>query len=118
MPVAVRSLTWVQAVAADGGPLQPVGQLSGEQHVAQLAVAVGLEAAPSGIIGNQVFPGRQEREVDTAETVQESGHGDHAAGPALPQPLQQQIGQQEVTQVVHAKSHPKSVLGASRTHHT
>lgn len=39
----------MEAVAGDAGALQPVGKLSGEQNVAQLAIAVGLEVAPQGL---------------------------------------------------------------------
>lgn len=38
--------TWVEAVAGDAGALKPVGQLSGEQNIAQLAIAVGLKVVP------------------------------------------------------------------------
>lgn len=112
------ALTWVEAVAGDAGALQPVGQLPGEQHVAQLAVAVGLEVVPGGLTGRHVPAGSQQREVDVAKAVQERGHGDHPAGRALPQSLQEQVGEQEVTQVVHAERHSEAVLGASWTHYT
>lgn len=107
----------MEAVAGDAGALQPVGQLPGEQHVAQLAVAVGLKVVPGGLSGHHVPAGSQQREVDVAKAVQECGHGDHPAGRALLQSLQEQVGEQEVTQVVHAERHSETVLGASWTHY-
>lgn len=110
--------TWVEAVAGDVGALQPVGQLSGEQNITQLAVAVGLNVVPGGLTGHQVLVGIQQREVDVAEAMQKCGHGDHPAGPALLQSLQEEAGEQEVTQVVYPKRHAKTLLGVSRTHYT
>lgn len=39
----------MEAVTGDTGTLQPVGQLPGEQHITQLAVAVGLKVVPGGL---------------------------------------------------------------------
>ena len=47
--------TWVQAVAGDVGSLQPLGELVGEEHVAQLTVAVRGEELPAVFAGAQVF---------------------------------------------------------------
>lgn len=110
--------TWVEAVAGDVGALQPVGQLSGEQNITQLAVAVGLKVVPGGLTGHQVLVGIQQREVDVAEAMHECGHGDHSAGPALLQSLQEETGEQEVTQVVYPKCHAKTLLSVSRAHYT
>lgn len=110
--------TWVEAVAGDVGALQPVGQLSGEQNITQLAVAVGLKVVPGALTGHQVLVGIQQREVDLAEAMQKCGHGDHSAGPALLQSLQEEAGEQEVTQVVYPKCHAKTLLSVSRTHYT
>lgn len=75
--------TWVEAVAGDAGALQPVGQLSGEQNIAQLAIAVGLKVAPRGLSGHRVLLGIQQWEVDIAKAMQECSHSNHTAGPAL-----------------------------------
>lgn len=46
--------TWVQAVAGDVGPSQPLGELMGEEYITQFAVAVGLEKLPAEPAGAQV----------------------------------------------------------------
>lgn len=46
--------TWVQAVAGDIGPSQPLGELMGEEYITQFAVAVGLEKLPAEPAGAQV----------------------------------------------------------------
>lgn len=40
-------VTWVDAVAGDLASFQLLGELVGEEHVAQFAVAVGLEELPA-----------------------------------------------------------------------
>lgn len=47
--------TWVHTVAGDTGALQPPGQFQCEEHVAQLAVAVGLEELPAEAASAQVL---------------------------------------------------------------
>lgn len=111
-------LTWVEAVAGDAGALQPVGQLPGEEHVTELTVAVGPKVAPGRLTGHQILVGSQQREVDVAEAVQKCSHSDHSAGRAPLQPLQEQVGEQEVTQVVHAERHSEAILSASWTYYT
>lgn len=110
--------TWVEAVAGDAGALQPVGQLSGEQNVAQLAIAVGLKVAPRGLSGHRVLLGIQQREVHAAKAVQQRGHGDHAAGPAPLQPLQQEVSEQKMAQVVDSECGAEALRGAAGTHYT
>lgn len=39
--------TWVHTIAGDIGSFQSLGELQGEEHVAQFAVAVGLEELPA-----------------------------------------------------------------------
>lgn len=51
---AARALTRVHAVAGDVTSSQPLGQLVREEHVAQFAVAVGLEELPAEAAGAQV----------------------------------------------------------------
>ena len=45
----------MDAVAGDLAALQPLGQVQGEQHVAQLAVAVGGEELPAEPAGAKVL---------------------------------------------------------------
>lgn len=52
-------VTWVHAVAGDVAPCQPLGELVGEEHVAQFAVAVGLEELPAEPARAQVSVHRQ-----------------------------------------------------------
>lgn len=89
--------TWVEAVTGDTGTLQPVSQLSGEQNIAQVAIAVGLKVAPSGLSRHQVLLGIQQWEVDVAKEMQECSHSDHTTGSALLQPLQEEVSEQKMT---------------------
>lgn len=100
----------MQTVAADAAALQSVGQLPGEKHVAQFAVAVRLDVLPRRLSSNQILCGGQQREVDVTKTVQECRNCDHSARTALLQPVQEQVGEQEVTQVVYAKRQAKALL--------
>ena len=49
----------MHAVAGDLAALEPLGQMQGEQHVAQLAVAVGREELPAEPARAQVLPLQQ-----------------------------------------------------------
>lgn len=49
----------MDTVAGDTRALEPPGQFQGEEHVAQLAVAVGLEELPAEAAGAQVLVLRQ-----------------------------------------------------------
>lgn len=106
-------LTRVEGVAGDPGALQPLGQLVGEKHVAQFAVGVGLEDPREGGPQPQGLVPGQALEIDLSEVVGQRGHVDDPAGAALLQPVQQQVGQQEVAHVVDAKHHPQPVLRAA-----
>lgn len=59
-------LTWVETAGGDACPIQAVGQLPVEDHVAQLAVAVGPEVMPGGLAWHQVLVGTQEGKIDRA----------------------------------------------------
>ena len=108
----------MEAVAGHPGAVQPVGQLPGEEHVAELAVAVRAQGvqrrrpAPQ-----QVLLRRQQGAVDGAQAVEQRRHGDHAARGAPPEPLQQEVCEEEMPEVVDAKRHAKAVLRVPRTHH-
>lgn len=97
--------TWVHGVGGHLGALQARGQLAGVQHVGQLAVAVALE-------GGQGAGGRaaQRGGVQAAGAVRGGGDDDHAAGSAALQPLQEQLGEQEVAQVVDLEGEAEAVL--------
>lgn len=102
---ARRGPTWVHGVGGHLGALQARGQLAGMQHVGQLAVAVALE-------GGQGAGGRaaQRGGVQAAGAVRGGGDDDHAAGSAALQPLQEQLGEQEVAQVVDLEGEAEAVL--------
>lgn len=108
----------MEAVAGDPGALQPVGQLSGEQNIAQLAVAIGFKVAPHGLSRHRVLYGVQQREVNVAQAMQERSHSDHAAGLAPLQTLQQEASEQKMTQVVDPKCHAEALRSAAGTHYT
>lgn len=109
-------LTGVEAVAGDVGALQPLGELVGEEDVAQFAVTVLLEELIVAAAQSQVSVSRQTVEIHLPHRVGFGGHGHHAARPARLQPVQEQHRQQEVTQVIDAKDHPEAVLRLSAVH--
>lgn len=102
-------LTWVQRVAGDPGPLQSLGQFMGEQNVAQLTVRVNLESPHERCPCPQSFVRAQAVKVHVSKVVRQRRHVHYPAGSALLQPIQQQVGQQEVTEMVDAKHEPKSI---------
>lgn len=57
-------------------------------------------------------------EVDVPPAISHRGQRDHSSSPQLLQTLQQQAGQQEVTQVVHPELDAETVLGPSVGHQT
>ncbi|KAF2980130.1 hypothetical protein EK904_009566 [Melospiza melodia maxima] len=69
--------------------LQAPGQLAGEEHVGQLAVAVG-QAAVVAPLPVQIV------EADAAAVVSQGGHVHDAGGGTLLQTLQQQEGQEKM----------------------
>lgn len=96
-------------VAGDCAPFQRVSQLAGEQDVAQLAVAVPKHLHPGrGVVG---YRGAQGAEIHSPVAISHRGHGDHAASLCLLQTLQQQSGQQEVTQVIDSEVQLEAVSG-------
>lgn len=105
--------TWVHGVAGDLGALQASGQLAGVQHVGQFAVTVVLE-------GREQPRGRpaQALGVQAAGAVGAGGHDEHPAGSAALQPLQQQLRQQEMAQVVHLEGEAEAVLCRAPSAHS
>lgn len=108
----------MEAVAGDLGALQPLGELVGEEDVAQFAVTVFLEELIVAAAQSQISVSRQTVEIQLANLVGFGGHGHHAARPARLQPVQEQQRQQEVTQMVDAKDHPEAVLRLPTLHQT
>lgn len=77
-------VTWVHTVARDAGSLEPPGQLQCEEHVAQFAVAVGLEELPAEAASAQVLVHRQRLSNNTTQPTQVntcvSGANDRGTG--------------------------------------
>ena len=57
-------------------------------------------------------------EVNVSKAVQECRHSDNAARSTLLQSLKEEVGEQEVTKVVHSKREAEAILCASLTNHT
>lgn len=72
-------LTWMQAIAGDTRPLQAVCELTGKEHIAEFAVAVGSECVPGRLTCDQILVGVEEVEVHRTKTMQQGGHVDNAA---------------------------------------
>lgn len=106
-------VTGVEAVAGDGGALQPLGQLIREKDVAQFAVTVLLEQLIVTVALIQISVRLQVVEVNVSQLVAFGSHGHHAARPARLQPPQEQHGQQEVAQVVDSKDQAEPLLSSS-----
>lgn len=92
-----------ESVDRDPRALQPASQLQREQQVGQLALTVAERLAV-------VLFTVQVVEVDVAVLVELRGDHDDAAGSGGLQPVQQEVSEEEVTQVVHAELHLKAVL--------
>lgn len=92
-----------QSVHRDSAALQPTGQLTGEQQVGQLAATVrrGLVVA---LLTVQVL------KVNVTAFVEFGGDDHDATGGRPFQQVQQQVGEQEVSQVVHPKLHLEAIL--------
>lgn len=65
-------VTWVHTITRDAGSSEPLGQLQCEEHVAQFAVAVGLEELPAEAASAQVLVHRQRL---SNNTTQQNQHG-------------------------------------------
>src|SRR5690606_30041740 len=88
--------------------LESPGQLLGEQHVRQLRHRVlGQTGTAGGRLAHRL-------EVDaTGVEVHRARHGDHAGGRALDELVPQQLGQQEVADVVDAERQLESACRAA-----
>ena len=84
------------------GHAQPARQLHAEQQVGQLALAVAEGLVVAALAVGVV-------EVDVAVLVELGGDHHHPAGLCRLQPVQQEVGEQEVAQVVYAKLHLKAL---------
>lgn len=72
-------LTWMQAIAGDTGPFQAVCELTGKEHIAEFAVAVGSERVPGRLTCDQILVRVEEVEVDRTQPMQQGRHVDDAA---------------------------------------
>lgn len=82
-------------------PLGDSGQLLTKVNVGQFAAAVGEERQQIVV---------EVLEVQLLVLVVGAREGDYPAGGALLQPGQEQISEEEVAQVVHAKTHAESIV--------
>lgn len=65
----------MHTIASDAGSLEPLGQLQCEEHIAQFAVAVGLEELPAEAASAQVLVHRQRlANTTTQKNQQRSTH--------------------------------------------
>lgn len=100
----------MEAVAGNVGALEPLGELVGEEDVTQFAVTVFLEELIDAVAHSQISVSHQTVEIHLPILITFRGHSDHATRPARLQPVQEQHCEQEVTQVIDAKDHPKTIL--------
>lgn len=64
-------VTWVDAVAGDVASFQSLGELVGEEHVAQFAAAISLKELPAVPAGPQVFVHRQSLNTQTPSSTRD-----------------------------------------------
>ena len=100
----------MEAVAGDVAALQSLGQLVGEEVVAQFAVAVGQEELQVATAQSQISMSPQKAQIHIPSLKGSGGHVHHPARSTRLQPVQQQHRQQEVTQVIDAEYHPETIL--------
>lgn len=96
--------TRMHGVAGHVGALQPVGQLPGKEHVAQLAGAVAAQAADEASCR-----GGEVGEVHSAQAVGHGGDHHDTARSTLLQAVQEQASQQEVAKVVNSPCSIESI---------
>ena len=105
---AGRHEAWVKAVRGDARPLEPAGQLRGEQDVGELRLAVALEPAhPPGPVAVEVVEG--DALLRRLMRIRRRRHD--ASRSALLQPVEEQRRQQERREVVHRPCQLDAVLG-------
>lgn len=103
----------MQAIASDTRPLQSVCELTGKEHIAEFAVAVGSEGVPGRLTCDQILVRVEEVEIHGPQAMQQGGHVDDAAVLCLFQTIQQQQRQQKVAQVVDAERHAKTIFSSA-----
>lgn len=111
-------LTRMEGVAGDLGSPQPLGEFVGEEDVAQFAVTVDLQHPCEGGGQSQSFVLVQVVKIDIPKVVAHRCDVHDPAGSPLLQPVQQQVGQQEVAHMVDTKHHSQAVLRAALHEHT
>ena len=97
----INPLTRVHSVGRHSFPLSDAGQFLTEVDVGQFAAAVGEE-------GQQVVV--EVLEVQFLVFVAGAREGDHPAGGTFFQARQKQISEEEVTQVIDAKTHAEVII--------
>lgn len=102
--------SWMEGKAGDLGSLQFLGELMSEEDIAEFAIRVVLEGLPEGRPQSQSFMGGETVKINVAKVVRHGRHVDDPAGTALLQSIQQQVGEEEVTDVVDAEHQPQSIL--------
>lgn len=79
----------MEAVAGDLGSLQFLGQLMGEEYVAQLAIGVDLKNLHGRVPQSQGFMGVQAVKIYFSKVVCHRRQDNHSARFTLLQPVQQ-----------------------------
>jgi hypothetical protein len=86
----------VHGVGRDRGGREPAGEFVGEQDVREL----GLVVRPCTGVGAFAL---QVVELDAAHGMRVGGDGDHPGRGAVPQPVQEQVGEQERREMVECE---------------
>lgn len=100
----------MQAIACDTGPLQAVCKLSRKEHITQFAVTVSSERVPERLAGDQILLRVEKVEIQRPQMMKQGRHVDYTAVLRLLQTIQQQQGEQKVSQVIDTKCHAKTIF--------
>ena len=87
---------------------EPFREFSYKQQVGQLAL--GVQASPSVLGVRWILVAAEILKIDARPVSQDGRHHNNPAGCRVAQPLPQQVGQQEMAQVVHAVVNLKPIL--------
>lgn len=82
----------MESVARDLSSPQSLGQLTSEEDIAQLAIAVDLYIVHERSPQAQSFVCVQAVKINFSKVMSQRRHGDHSAWFTLLQPVQQQVG--------------------------
>lgn len=89
-----------------------------EQIIAQFAVAIGLKELPAEPPGAQISVSDQTIEVDPTPAMSERRDGDDTSSWTLLQSVQQQTGQQEMSQMVDPELDPETIFSSTISYET